>query len=93
MRKCGVIGLAVALFLACLVSYSLFGIMSGYSANFQFTPTHTIEHTAFGFLPHLFLAVAGIHSANHFHPNKNGLYRKADVSGVKLRFLWAEKLN
>jgi hypothetical protein len=85
MRSCGVIALAVALLLAGLVSYSLFGVATDYSANYGFIYLPGIGHAALGCASHLLFIIAKSGSSSGFHHNKSPFSRKeADVNSRKL---------
>jgi hypothetical protein len=86
MQSWGLIALAVALFLACLVSYPLFVGVSNYSANYCFISVHTVGHAALSYMSHLLLVAAKTNSPSHFYPNKSGRRQKteSDDSGSKL---------
>lgn len=71
MRSWGIIALAVALFLACFVSYALFGAISSYVADYHFTAIHTVGHAA-SYIPHLLAVAAKTNLPSHFHPKKSG---------------------
>jgi hypothetical protein len=68
MRRRGVIALAVALFLACLVSYSL-SVGNFSSSNYRFVSLQAFGHAALGYVSHLLFLAAKINSPSHFYPN------------------------
>lgn len=63
MRRWGVIALAVALFLACLLAYAIFGGFSA-SENFRFGPVPVVGHNVLSYLPHLLMATV---KTNRYH--------------------------
>lgn len=69
--------MAVALFLACFVSYALFEAKSIYITDYPFIAIQKIGHYA-GYIPHLFVAAAKINFPNHFNSNKSGRRQKTE---------------
>jgi hypothetical protein len=84
MRSCGVIALAVALFLAGLALYSLLGVTSDCSANFRFGSSPLIGHNALACIAHLFFVFGKVNFPSHFQ-KKNSLAQKAEgANSLKL---------
>ena len=81
-----IIALAVALFVACAVSYTVLAAFPDCIANICSSSTHGLGHSALGCFSHFLLAAARTDSSSHSYPNHIVRRQKenAETSGTKL---------
>lgn len=84
-RRGIVIALAVALFLACFVSYSLFVGVSDCCTNYRFVTVSAVGHGVLSYFSHLFLVAAKTGSPSRFYSNRSTRRKKAENNCASVR--------
>ena len=84
MRRLGVFALAVALFFACSVTYTVLVDGPNGITSYRFVIASVIGHGLLRCLSHLALATAKTSGPSHFYPNKNTRRQRPDTNGVQL---------